>query len=794
MATYTWVADAGGDWTTTENWDTDDGSPTYPGSDDAAVFNSDHNGDCTVDESIEVGSVTDSGSYTGDLILSNQLFASGADGFSWTNGEISGAGTLKVARNCNIAGATISTEAAQVIHIEHDRSDADTLTADQTISNLTVERSTGGYEEYVLSGTFTISGDLTLNQIQLEGDATVTVQGDMTVNGDCRYNVNSADLTFNVEGDLNMTEGDVRGGLIVLDGDMNVNDNWDGGNATIQWDKAGNETWTPNPNVMYPKIQFNSARTVTLGGPLYAYDILVSAGATLDTDDETVRFQQFSVDNVDGTFTNGDSELHFSPTWANGIDCKLDGMTVNTLRVTDGYSGAADHDLQGDFSIGTLILDMSARMRAASGTPTVTGEFQILGGKFNYGTIDLEGDLTIDSGATDVGAGEINWTQAGDLEWNDTGSGTGVAPTIKFNSDRTVTLGDDLKAYRINLANGTLDVSSDNHSVTTTNEWIANTTDTDRPGFVPRAGTVTVGISGNSNYRGAADADGCPFYNLTMSGGAYYNTNKIYGYWNVENDLTISASGEIELQDSSIMTVGGNMVVDGQIGLDIHSGFAQDMAWYITGNLTMGGDTYWKTISGSHLDIHVEGNVDINDVGTTAGYAIGAQKIILDGSGDQTFDADATTEMPYLTIDKSSGTATITGGGTHIYDIDVDDGDLVFGDGQAYNFKTGYTVTVASGATLNFLGTDGSTITLREVDDSGDTWEIDNEEGSTVEAHYTDVKGSVATNPSVDATDNCTNSGGNVNWTFGAATGGGENIIDNSIVDPSSIDISIIHS
>jgi hypothetical protein len=234
MPNYTWISDIAGDWTTTANWSTDDASPTFPATGDEAIFNGTHNGDCFVDIDLSVDSVTDSGSYTGNLILSNNLSAVGANGFSWTNGTISGAGTLTVYRNCNLAGCTYSADAAQVISIIHDRSTADTFTADQTLTNLVLNDSVLGAEAYNLSGTFTLSGDLTLYRIKIQGTSTVTVQGNMYINNSIGSNVNSSNISITVNGDLYLTDGSIASGTIKVDGDLIAADTWDGGLGVIE--------------------------------------------------------------------------------------------------------------------------------------------------------------------------------------------------------------------------------------------------------------------------------------------------------------------------------------------------------------------------------------------------------------------------------------------------------------------------------------------------------------------------------------------------------------------------------
>lgn len=778
MANYTWISDIAGDWTTTANWSTDDATPTYPGAGDAAIFNGGHAGDCSVDSVISVDSVTDSGSYIGNLILSNNLSVVGASGFSWTNGELSGAGTLSVRRDCNIAGSTISTDAAQIIEILHNQSTLNTFTADQTISNLTMNAAVGGAEAYILSGTFTISGDLRIIASKVQGTSTITVNGDMHIEGPAGNNITSSTIIITVNGDLYLTDGTISSGTIKVDGDIIAADTWDGGIGIIEWQKAGDETWTPNPNVMYSTLKFTSARTVTLGGPLYCYNPYISAGATLDTNDETFRFQMFNVNNIAGTFNYGNSEFHFSPILVNGIDCNLGTLSIGTLRMTNGYSGAATHDIQGNCTIDTLIINMGSYFETSSGTPTVTNEMQLIDGRFNAGSLILTGDLVISNGYVDGGYGSIDWQQAGDITWSDTGGSAGKVPVIKFNSNRTVTLGNHLVSEGIYLQDGMLDVSASNYSIKSTRYWDASVCSAANPCLNARSGKVTINLyTSNTSIYGASDSSGCIFYDLDITGGHGASYTNFYNNWNISNDLLVNFAGDMEADGSTRFNVTGDVTVQDGGAFELRNHNGENPYWDIAGNLTMTGGK-WNTRAGS-FKMYVAGDVNLSNLIETASSTA---YIILDGTIDQTFYADPTCKLPgYVQFDKSSGVANVTGSGDYFNNINIIDGDVFFAPGS-YEFATGKTVSVAAGSSLVFNGTAPITmVTLREKDDGANTWAIDNSAGGTVEAYFSDIKSSVVSTPSALAYDSV-NSGGNINWIF--ISPGGVTIVDNKIIDP----------
>ena len=78
----------------------------------------------------------------------------------------------------------------------------------------------------------------------------------MYINNSIGSNVNSSNISITVNGDLYLTDGSIASGTIKVDGDLIAADTWDGGLGVIEWQKAGNETWAPNINIMYPILKF----------------------------------------------------------------------------------------------------------------------------------------------------------------------------------------------------------------------------------------------------------------------------------------------------------------------------------------------------------------------------------------------------------------------------------------------------------------------------------------------------------------------------------------------------------
>lgn len=778
MATYTWIADApGGNWTTTANWSTDDLTPTYPGTGDTAVFDSAHVGNCTVDVAIATPtSVSDSGSYTGTLTLTNAL-STGTGGFSWTKGTLAGTGTLNIGRDCNLSGCTFSCGAGQTIAIAHSQVATNTLTANQTLQNVTITRSGSSFLNYAFSGTFTIGGNLTINLQHLNGTATVTITGDMTFNSSVAI-MEDANLALTVNGTLYLTAGSFTAGTITANGAVTAAAAWPTtvGGGIINWAQTGDITFTPQAGVLYPTMKFTSARTVTLGAALYCYDLYLSSGATLLTANYTLKLVYLDIVNMVGTFTYGTSEFNFYVI-GNNQYCRLGTGTYTQVRVSGTTTHTFEADLRGACSIGTLILEANCHQAVltdspVAGWPTVTTLLDLnAGAEFSAGTITLTGNLDVDAGYTLGGGGTVDWTQAGNITWSTTGGLTAWLPKIIFDSDRTVTLGDNVRFINTVLTNGTLDVSASNYQVHAW-RWDSSATSVSRPGFNPRTGTVTLYAFNTGTWVGADDASGCPFYDLVVTpsiSNGNSSTNKFDGCWNVSHDLTVSIKGQFlpVAITSSFTVLGVTTFTDTGAGsLELGTGAATGTATMNLNHLTI-NTCKWYSASTAILIINCTGDVDLNVVTGSQSYVT----INMNGTGSQSFDADTTTVMPAnLTINKASGTATITNIGTYIENLTVTAGKLSFSPGTAgktYKFITGKTTTVSSGATLSFDGISNiKMVTLREKDDGASTWAITNSAGSSVLAYYADIKKSVASRQWAYAY-NSIDSGSNVNWSFG---------------------------
>jgi len=179
----------------------------------------------------------------------------------------------------------------------------------------------------------------------------------------------------------------------------------------------------------------------------------------------------------------------------------------------------------------------------------------------------------------------------------------------------------------------------------------------------------------------------------------------------------------------------------------------------VGGNLILEGDTTSDAnakVQANNGTIQVSGDVTVN-----AGFKGGTTALTLSGGSAQTLTLN-TAILPSgnLTISKTAGTATISGTGT-LNDINVTNGTLDFSPGT-YTFVAGKTLTVATGKTLKFTGTDLSNkVTLRSSI-NGTPWNLANASGSIVSPIFVDVKDSNASNNIMAPSSY--DSGGNTHW------------------------------
>jgi hypothetical protein len=148
----------------------------------------------------------------------------------------------------------------------------------------------------------------------------------------------------------------------------------------------------------------------------------------------------------------------------------------------------------------------------------------------------------------------------------------------------------------------------------------------------------------------------------------------------------------------------------------------------------------------------------------------GTGSITFSGTANQSVDFDGET-VEDITIDKTAGKVTLTGDGSTDSvtctdgELDIDGNNLTTVSSGNFTVAANFTLSDTSGGglvtvagNLDVNGTSGNTVTWNgpDLDVTG-----------TADADFTVVTNSDASaGTEVDATDNCTDSGGNTNWNF----------------------------
>lgn len=174
-------------------------------------------------------------------------------------------------------------------------------------------------------------------------------------------------------------------------------------------------------------------------------------------------------------------------------------------------------------------------------------------------------------------------------------------------------------------------------------------------------------------------------------------------------------------------------------------------------------------------DFEFSGDVTVQETSGVLSWSKGTGTITLTGTADQDIDFDGES-IEDIVIDKSAGTVTLTGGvnpdnwtltdGT----LDIDGQTLTVAAGGAFTASAGTTVQDTTGTglivtpTLDLNGADGSPVIWTDADLNVST---------SADADWCEVSGSDASaGTEIDATDNCTDNGGNTNWAFASVSVG----------------------
>jgi len=211
-----WVASSSSNWNNTNNWSTvsaGSGGSSVPGSSDDVYFDSARVGNCTIDATVNVNSLSISG-YSGTITQQTGITVAITTNFTQSSGIFSGGdSSIDINGNFSLSGGTF-TSTSGVLYLSGNWSHPSTGTfnnnngtvtfdgsaytssdvnSTETFYNLTLNKSNTAYYVTIASGdTLKTTGALSLTRgyFYAYGSNTLEAQGDVTVTAN--YNTNSS--------------------------------------------------------------------------------------------------------------------------------------------------------------------------------------------------------------------------------------------------------------------------------------------------------------------------------------------------------------------------------------------------------------------------------------------------------------------------------------------------------------------------------------------------------------------------------------------------------------------------
>ncbi len=578
--------------------------------------------------------------------------------------------------------------------------------------------------EFPLLTTITVAGDWSLGTAYTGSDESYGGTNDpsITFNGTSQTIAasNFVHVTFDNSGTKTLT-----GNLIVL-GDLTIEDGVTLNAVSENIDIAGD--WTENGTGTFTQTggttDFNGGATqqITATANSYFNDLDITGSTTLNFVSNAQVGRDLLIENG-STFDMDGQEIRI------GRDLTINSTASFTY--TDPTTSILIFD-------GTVEQDIR-NINAAQLFPSI--EFEAVGNKeVVNNAMTIEGDLTIGNESTFNGNNFIinfegdNWTNNGGFVHNNdvVFMNDGGTTNVSTSSFHDVEVGDGLVTTTVLLAgnislsgelninaNGTLDVSASNYSITVEEDWNNDGV------FVPRNGTVTF-TGGQSDYR--TDIAGLntnqQFYNLTINldQGSYFDVQDdevLNSTIEILNNLRIESGNFRLLEDASGALsgfpeayIGGDFIItDGTIA------YALDMVDEAKVIMNGGAGTY---------EINLGGN-QVRDFEINADPSAIYQ---LTNTFEMRDDADNEFLLTEGELDLNGNILTINRGG-----FDMDGGTLTIDEGASLilNDLAADPDFDMAGGTFRIVGVDGNPATLTAYDDDGFTF---TQSGGDFQAQY----------------------------------------------------------
>jgi hypothetical protein len=446
----------------------------------------------------------------------------------------------------------------------------------------------------VIGGSVTLPTGITWNNITINASATVTLAGNITMNGT---------LTAGVGGSQGIT---INGNTLNVGGSFSIALNgsgWMTGTTTINLNGTGTLSAT-STGIFYNPLTINTAGTITISGTIYhATGTITYTAGTVVTTGSTL--------NIDTTTT-----------------LNTNGMSWNNVKFTNSgtYTLSSDLTVNGNFLLGTsaaaMTINGSTIYVAGNLTESLTAGWYVQGtttivlngtGTWSSSGGDLKTPLTINTAGTITVSGTVLYN-TGTLTYT-AGTVTTTGSTLSISASTTlatagitwnnVTISSGTTILNSNLAvNGTLSQSTS--SITGAGGLILGTSSTwSGSGTTSLGGSLTLGSSMTLSYTGAITFTSTSGTKTITSNGKTLASNLTFngvgGTWTLADNLTTGATNTITITNGTLDPTTSNYTISTGIWSNSGTFTPRQGTLTLTGTGTLSDTTsfYNLTINGS---------------------------------------------------------------------------------------------------------------------------------------------------------------------------------------------------
>jgi formylmethanofuran dehydrogenase subunit C len=600
-----WIAAGAGNWNDPANWSVfsgGSGGASVPGSGDFVTFDGNGLGNCTINAAVNIQGIVINPTYSGTITQNAGITVTvGSSGYTQGGGVFAGGdATIDLNGEFYLAGGTFTSTSGTLFigGTFNTNTNLITFSAGTFNHNNGTVRLDPDYNTCAQrTGTVSIGSAITFNNFQVDVDNI----------GGCSESIMlvSGAGSMNIAGEFVHMDSYINTGTINIQGNLTVQTGADGGTATLNMNGTGAQEYSNASTARIAHLRINKT----------AGSVSPAVGTT------TLLLQRFTLDA--GTFTAPSGTLHVGGVWASDItlfDYNAGTFVHNsgTVRIDPDFNTCAQRtgtlDITSSLNFYNLYLDVdntggcSESILAISGASNaiVENDFTQFDGYANTGTVEVRGDVYLESGA-DGGSATILLNGTTDQEYFNTS-------TARF------------AHLRVNKTSGNV-----NPGVGTTSFLVQQFT-LDAGTFNAPTGSFNVGGVWSTNIS-----------LITINGGTFNHNNgtvRLDPDFNTcaQRTATITASSPINFYNAiaDIDNIGGCtesiLSVSGSNSFIVENDFTQFDGFINTGTVEVRGDVY--------LESGADG---------------GSATILLNGTTDQEYFNTSTARFAHLRVNKTSG-------------------------------------------------------------------------------------------------------------------------------------------